>query len=88
MEELHRSVGIARIGVLPDVAPFDWTYHKRHSGIRRADAQHLERRAKEWGSHPEEWRLTFTSVPRSAWVRVEVWNGEEWRPHPVWRGRE
>jgi hypothetical protein len=32
------------------------------------------------GSHPDEWRVSLTPVPMSAWLTVEVWDGGNWVP--------
>lgn len=80
--------GLARIGVAPETAPLDWMAFKLESGIDLRHAKALYQVAIKGHSRPGQWRMTFDPVPRSAWLRVELydWDAGEWRPHPAFAG--
>ena len=72
--------GLARIGVAPETAPHDWQAFKRLSGVKPKVASALYNAAIADGASPRDWRVSFSSVPISEWLAIEVWDGENWRP--------
>lgn len=81
-EETHRCCGgLARIGVLPRVAPFSWRVLKRLSGMERSLARGLEEAARKMGGDPGKWFGSFKPVVQAEWVRVQVWEGR-WNDLP------
>ncbi len=75
-----------RFGVLPEGLT-TWAGHRQSSGISATAADGLEKSARTRGSDPNEWLVSYESVPRSKWVRVEQLHGELWRPIPHGSGR-
>ena|ERR1035438_10097454 len=72
--------GMVRIGVESTSAPFDWHQLKRQSGMNASDAKRLEIVALREHSFPGDWRGTFEPVPRSQWLSVERFDGDQWVP--------
>jgi hypothetical protein len=70
--------GLVRIGIAAETAPYRWRELKELSGMSGRMAQHLYDRAIECGARPGDWWGTFTPVPRSEWVKIEVLNGGRW----------
>lgn len=77
--EDHVSVGVFRIGVHPETAPYRWKEIKELSNMDSSVAQNLYKVAIEDGARPGEWYGTFDPVPRDAWVSVETWREGQWR---------
>lgn len=72
--------GLIRIEVTPEAAPYSWQDYKKKSGAHRKHIRGLEKAALECGAKPSEWRVSFSPVPKSKWLAVEVWN---W-PKQIW----
>jgi hypothetical protein len=70
--------GLVRIAVRPDSVPLGWADFRQLSGISGESAERLEEVARQAGSDPAEWRVSFDPVPRSEWVDVEVWTEAGW----------
>lgn len=88
MDEMEQlGGGLARIGVLPDTAPYEWLRLKRLSGMSGGQARRLEKAALEnrRRSCPADWRGSFDPVPQSKWVAVEVLAHGKWVPARIWR---
>src|SRR5262249_47542259 len=60
--------GLARIGVRPEVAPYDWDAFKALSGVTKKVARALYRAALAAGSRPGEWYVSFEPVLRERWL--------------------
>ena len=76
--------GLFRIGVLADTAPHDWQAFKKLSGITAKAAEGLYNRAKVQDARPGQWYVTFETVPKFAWISIEVWDGVNpagWTPY-------
>ena len=74
-EQSARVTGLARIGVEPSTAPFNYRDFKRLSGIERGIARSLERYAKGAGADVRSWWVSFEPVPRERWMSVQVLHG-------------
>lgn len=70
--------GLARIGVAPETAPYDWQALKELSGMAGKMAQELYRGAIRAGSRPGNWWGTFEAVPRSQWIAVQIYRDGVW----------
>jgi len=80
-EETHElGGGLVRIGVSPSTAPHDWRAYKRLSCVTRDEAKGLYDSAIARGSRPGDWFVSFSAVPRSQWLAIEVWDGAKWIP--------
>jgi len=76
-------LGLARIGVAPDVARTTWTQHRRFGGLLFPDAEAIERNARQQGSDPDVWRTSYKDVLRAQWNAVETSaDGVTWAAHP------
>jgi hypothetical protein len=76
------SLGLARIGVAPEVARTTWSQHRRFGGLLFADAEAIERNARQQGSEPDDWRASYKDVPQALWLRVEMSaDGLTWTTH-------
>jgi hypothetical protein len=77
--------GLARIGVAPQVAPYNWHQLKKLAGTKSAMARALEEAAIRQGSSPRDWYGTFDPVPREKWLSIEVRRSADdpWTP---WAG--
>ena len=76
--EDHVSVGLVRIGVHPETAPYRWKEIKELSNMDASVAQELYNVAIAEGARPGEWYGAFDPVPRDAWVSVEMCREGEW----------
>jgi len=55
----------------------DWKTHCKK--IPKKIAQGLECAAKDWGANPDEWRVSYKSIPVKSFVSpVERWDGKRW----------
>jgi len=80
-EETHElGGGLVRIGVAPEIAGHDWKAFKQESGISRKVAHGLYNAAVSQGSRPGDWYVSFSPVPRSQWLAIELWDGSQWVP--------
>jgi hypothetical protein len=75
-----KGLGLVRIAVAPEVAPYTWEDFKRLSGIARSDSRRLEAVAREDGASLAEWRVSFEPVRREHWSSVERWVHTTWIP--------
>lgn len=71
---------LARIGVAPEVASFNWDQLRRQSGMRSGDARRLERAAIDQASFPGDWYGTFDPVPREKWLVIQTCHDAHWKP--------
>jgi hypothetical protein len=86
-EKTHKGAGgLARIEV-PESITVNWLTFKLESGIKPVLAKRLARIAKKQNSKPSEWRVSFTSVPESEWISLELFNWEKqfWEPQTYTR---
>jgi hypothetical protein len=72
--------GLARFGVAPDTAPYNWPELKRLSRMSSKMVRSLYDSALRQGASPSEWRGTFDPVPREKWTSVEVFTNGVWIP--------
>jgi hypothetical protein len=78
-EETHRyGNGLVRIRIKPEAAPYNFQAFKRISKISNNAAKRLTEKAELWGAKPQEWWVSFESVPQSEWLDIEVWDGMNW----------
>jgi hypothetical protein len=71
-------LGVARIGVSIETAPYDWEGFKKLSGISNRVSKGLVAAAKNAKSNPKDWRVSFEPVIRDKWLRIEVWQSGKW----------
>ena len=71
MEEMS-AMGLARIGVSPDVVRTTWAQHRRFGGLSWTDGDAVERSARHQGADPDGWRVSYRDVPRASWQRIET----------------
>ena len=82
-ELTHRlSGGLVRIGVLPEAAPHDWKAYRELSRVPAKIAKAMYETAVRRGSHLSNWFVSFEPVPRSKWVCIEYWDGNQWCDDP------
>jgi len=56
-----------------------WTEHKTMTEDSRKMLKSMERVARKWGGHPNEWFVSYESVPLTKYLSpIEYWNGEKW----------
>jgi len=72
--------GLCRIGVAKEMAPHNWEAHKRLSGITAKEARRIYQKAIAQGTRPGHWFTTYSAVPRSQWLAVEVCDSSRWVP--------
>jgi len=70
----------ARIEVNPVLVNLHgWTEHKTMTEDSRKMLKGMERVARNWDAHPNEWFVSYESVPLTkCWFPMEYWNGEKW----------
>jgi hypothetical protein len=84
-EMIERQGALVRLEVPAGVAPYTWADFRREEDPRTADG--LEAAAREQGSDPAEWRLSYHDVPidrilcveelrKGRWVQVARQSGE------------
>ncbi len=73
--------GLCRIGVAPATAPYNWDAHKLSSGITASEARRIYQKAIAQGARPGHWFTTYSTVPRSQWLAVEVYDNARWVPY-------
>jgi hypothetical protein len=76
--ETHAISGLVRIGVRPEVAPYDWIAFRRLSGIDPRVAANLATVAKNAGTNLDDWRVSFEPVLAADWTVIECWDGAAW----------
>ena len=75
---VSHGVRPVRIGVSPEVAPYDWPALRRLSGMESRMANGLVRVARELGADPRDWCGTFEPVPMEVWGDIQVYDGGAW----------
>jgi hypothetical protein len=80
MMELFGQAGIYRFGVAEETAPLTWGDFKSQSGISNRMARGLEKAATDQGAYVDKWRASFEDIPRTAWARVDRFDGDKWVP--------
>jgi len=80
-EMVEATGGLVRLEVAPDRAPVSWMQHRRKGLIDLREADALERAARDRGSDPAEWRLSYTRVETTD-IKVVEWStdGRIWNP--------
>ena len=78
MEQQYKLVGLARIEVqrLDDFV--SWKKFRHVSGVTEQSFLFMERLGKVKGAKPEEWWAYFKPIENAHWLRIEIWNGNEW----------
>jgi hypothetical protein len=78
-EMLQHGGPLCRLEVPVVVARHTWTQHRQRYEVPRI-ADTLEANAREQGSDPSEWRVSYHDVPLSKVLCIEVSSdGETWR---------
>ena len=72
------SVGIGRIGVTSDAAPYDWEGFKKYSNVSNKMIKGLVKAAKDVRANPQDWRVSFTPVANDKWVMIQIWELNSW----------
>ena len=72
IEALQRGRHIYRIEVTPESAPYNWEDYKSMSGMSKTTIKLLEQRARQLGSDPREYRVSFQPVGWKQWVCIET----------------
>jgi hypothetical protein len=68
-----------RIEVDPKKASLSsWNNYKKNSGDSMDMLKSLEKTAKQMGSNPKQWLVSYENVPVDAIVYVCVWDGTKW----------
>lgn len=62
-----------------------WNNYKKNSGDSKEVLKGLEKTAKQVGSNPKLWLVSYESVPIRAIIGVSNWDGVKWQP---WRKAE
>jgi len=75
--------GMARIGVAPETAPYNWHQLKRQSGMTSGEAHRLEKGAMKDRASTGDWRGTFDPVPKEKWLAIELLHEEKWIALPA-----
>ena len=75
---LSHGVRPVRIGVPPEIAPYDCLALRRLSGMESRMANGLVRVAREFGADPQDWCGTFEAVPMEVWGDIEIYDGGAW----------
>jgi len=78
MAAIDELCGLVRVQVTEDVARHTWSHHRKVSGVHPRVADNLETRARELGSDPNDWRLSYYDVPLEKVLSVEVWHQGGW----------
>lgn len=66
------AIGYARIGVAATSVRTTWAQHRRFGGLLWADAEAIERSARQQGANPDEWRATYKDIARAQWCAVQT----------------
>lgn len=54
-------------------------HHKKKGHITKELAESLENKGIEWGANPNQWWVSYQSIPLSDCLRPdEIWNGRGW----------
>ena len=75
--------GLARIGVLPEVAPHGWGVYRQLCGGDPKLLQKRQQDARVRGAEPLNWRTTFDPVPVVLWEVVEIMEQGCWLAVPL-----
>ena len=70
--------GLVRIEVTEQTARHSWQHHRRFGNILPRNADDLESSARERGSNPEQWRISYHDVPLANFVSIEAYSDGEW----------
>ena len=70
--------GLVRIEVTEQTARHSWQHHRRFGNILPRNADDLESSARERGSDPEQWRISYHDVPLANFVSIEAYSDGEW----------
>lgn len=62
-----------------------WNNYKKNSGDSQEAIKGLEKTAKQVGSDPKQWLVSYENVPMDAVIGVSSWDGEKWE---AWRKAE
>lgn len=87
-ETAQFSGGLARIEIKPRAAPHDWRAFLRRARVGSRMAEGLVLAAREVGSDPAHWRVSFSAVHAVDWIAVEIFEGDAWVPHPTWKEKK
>ena len=69
--------GLARIGVAPRIAPYNWEELKKRRGINPQIARKLASMGKKDNYDSSEWRVSFDAVHEDFWDDIQLWEIEK-----------
>ena len=78
-QQQYERFGLARIEVLKLAGLISWEEFGIMSGVSKLSYDFMENLGRLKGAEPEEWWAYFQVIPADAWLRIEIWNGTEWK---------
>ena len=74
--------GLARIEVKSKAAPFNWMSYVKKSKIPGKLKRGLGAVAKEVGSNPSDWYVSYEPIKKDDWLSIELfnWETQSWAP--------
>jgi hypothetical protein len=77
----EKGIHPIRIEVDPTkVSLRSWSNYKKNSGDSMDTIKSLEKTAKQLGSNPKQWMVSYENVPVDAIIGVSNWDGAKWQP--------
>ena len=75
-----KGEGLARIEVKPKAAPFNWISYVRKSKIPGKLKRGLVSAAKDIGSNPSDWYVSYKPIKPDDWLKIELfnWKTQSW----------
>lgn len=77
-EMLELRIDAFRFGVIPSLAPYDWSAYVRKSRVNPRMAKGLLTVATEMGADPQEWFVSFAPVPVAQCSAIDIWYENDW----------
>jgi len=68
---------VARIEVDPNIL-HEWSSYLARIGVNPNSILYLAQRGYECGCDPENWAISPTPIEAASWLRVQVWDGNDW----------
>ena len=78
-QQQYERFGLARIEVLKLAGLISWEEFGIKSGVSKLNYDFMENLGRMKGAEPEEWWAYFQLIPSDTWLRIEIWNGTEWK---------
>lgn len=73
-EEMYKRVGVYRIAINEEVAPYNAYEYFELSKMRESDKKHFIEYANKVNSNIEEYRISFKTIEKKDWVNIEYFN--------------